>query len=135
MALHLVKLCVGISSVQELRGRIATAASSAKLPVEAITTSITTRMTPSRAAEIVGEGSLYWVIKGHVCARQPILAIEPYTDAPGTGRCRIVLGPDVVDVEPRKRSAFQGWRYLNPDEAPRDVGAGPRANSPICPSP
>jgi len=124
MTLHLVKLCVGISSVQELRSRIAEAAASAGLPVEAVTTSIVTRSAPTRADEILGGGSLYWVIKGHVCARQPILGINPFTDGAGTGRCQIVLGPEVIDVEPRKRGAFQGWRYLEEGEAPRDVGAG-----------
>lgn len=83
----------------------------------------TTRMMPTRAAEILDGGSLYWVVKGSVQCRQAITAIRPYTDAEGIGRCRLVLDPQVVRTEWQPRRAFQGWRYLKPEDAPADLGA------------
>ena len=67
--------------------------------------------------------SLFWVMRGRICARQAVLALEPFTDAGGTGRCRIVLSPEVVDVQSRPRKMFQGWRYLEAADAPPDLGA------------
>jgi hypothetical protein len=81
----------------------------------------TTRMVPKRADELVDGGSLYWVIRGQVACRQRILAVRPFVDRQGVGRCRLVLEPKVVLVEPRPWRAFQGWRYLTPDDTPRDL--------------
>ena len=69
-------------------------------------------MVPKRAGELVAGGSLYWVIRGQVSCREKILDIRPFTDKDGVGRCRVVLDGKLVLVEPRPRSAFQGWRYL-----------------------
>jgi len=124
MSLHIVKLCVGISSTDELREIINANAVALGGRVEDMEWCITTRMVPTRADEIVGKGSLYWVIKGQIAARQPIIGIRPYTDSTGTGRCQIVLGSEVVDVQPRPRKAFQGWRYLDAADAPKDLGEG-----------
>ena len=82
----------------------------------------TTRMVPKRAEEIVAGGSLYWVIKGQVSCRQRLLDIRPFTDTDGIGRCRLVLEPKVIPVEPRPFRPFQGWRYLGAKDAPRDIG-------------
>jgi len=51
-----------------------------------------------------------------------VLDLDPFTDAEGTRRCRIVLSPEVVDVSSRPRKMFQGWRYLTAEEAPPDLG-------------
>ena len=75
-------------------------------------------------AEILDGGSLYWVIKGKVQVRQPILAFRPVVDGEGIKRCRIVLEPRFVLTDWQPRRAFQGWRYLTPEEAPQDLGAG-----------
>ena len=74
--------------------------------------------------EIVGEGSLYWVIKGRIAARQRIEAIEPFTDEDGISRCHIVLDPVVVPVQSRPCRPFQGWRYLAAKDAPADIANG-----------
>ncbi len=84
----------------------------------------TTRMVPTRAAEIVGGGSLYWVIKGSVQCRQAITEIRPFTDGEGIGRCHLVLDPVVVKTDWQPRRPFQGWRYLKPEDAPADLGKG-----------
>ena len=77
------------------------------------------------AAEIVGRGSIYWVIKGTLLCRQSITAITPFTDADGIGRCRLILQPDVTAVSPRPCRPFQGWRYLKAEDAPADLDALP----------
>ena len=114
MALHLIKLCVGVSEIEWLETR---AGSGRPLIVH-------TRMTPKRAAEIEDGGSLYWVIKGQLACRQRLVDVRPFTDAGGIGRCRLVLEPLVFPVRPRPYRPFQGWRYLEPDDAPPDLEDG-----------
>ena len=82
-------------------------------------------MWPKRSAELIAGGSLYWVIKGRVLARQRILALEPRRGADGIERCAIRLDPEVVRTLPQPRRPFQGWRYLRPEDAPPDLAALP----------
>jgi hypothetical protein len=124
MPLHLIKLCVGADSVADLEDWIKQKTRGGKK--EHIHT---TRMVPKRADELIDGGSLYWVIRGEVTCRERILDIRPFTDKDGIGRCRVVLDGKVVLVEPRPRAAFQGWRYLEHKEAPRDLArAAPGAS-------
>jgi hypothetical protein len=81
-------------------------------------------MMPRRVAELLDGGSLYWVIKGQMAARQALLDIRPVTDADGIARCQLVLEPILVAVMPRPLRPFQGWRYLQAHEAPADIGKG-----------
>jgi len=53
-------------------------------------------MTPKRDEEILAGGSLYWVIRGEIAAREKIIAIEPFRDRGGIGRCRLVMQPKVI---------------------------------------
>ena len=122
MPLHLIKLCVGCESIKDLKGWVAERMATAKkkgLPLHHIHV---TRMTPKRGDEIVAGGSLYWVIRGEIAAREKIIAIEPFRDKDGIGRCRLVMQPKVIAVSPRPMRAFQGWRYFTPDAAPPDLG-------------
>jgi hypothetical protein len=124
MSLHMVKLCVGADSVEDLQSWVAQRlgdAASRGLPQEQIHQ---TRALPKRADEILSGGSLYWVIKGKVQVRQPILELRPVVDAEGIKRCHIVLEPRFVLTDWQPRRAFQGWRYLEGAEAPEDLGAG-----------
>ena len=121
MALHLIKLCVGCDSVRDLEGWIARKLKTHAKGKRAAEHIHTTRMVPKRAAELVDGGSLYWVIRGAIMCRERILAVRPFTDRDGIGRCRLVLDGKVVLVEPRPFRAFQGWRYLAPNDAPRDL--------------
>ena len=121
MTLHLVKLCVGADSLDDLRQWIATRLAEARRRGAPPRHVHVTRMTPKRAADIVDGGSLYWVIKGQISARQAIVAIEPFVDVDGIGRCRLCLDHDVVAVAPRPMRAFQGWRYYEPNSAPPDI--------------
>ena len=110
MPLHMIKLCVGVSDVAWLERR---ARGGRPLVVD-------TRMTPKRAAEIEDGGSLYWVIKGAVLCRQPILDITTHGEG-RTSHCDITLAPEVIRTAPLARRPFQGWRYLDPKEAPPDL--------------
>jgi hypothetical protein len=65
-------------------------------------------------------GSLYWVIKGQIAARQKLLELRP-VKKDGIPHCGLVYHKDLVPVRPRPRSAFQGWRYLDAGEAPPDL--------------
>lgn len=110
MPLHMIKLCVGVAKVETLERR---AAKGQWLTVD-------TRMTPKRAAELEDGGSIYWVMKGSVTCRMPILDITTHGEGK-TSHCRIKLSPDVVRTAPQARRPFQGWRYLEPKDAPMDL--------------
>ena len=79
-----------------------------------------TRMTPKRAEDLLAGGSLYWVIKGQISARQRLVALKPVTRE-GAPHCAIVLDRKIVPTVPRRHRAFQGWRYLEPKDAPPDL--------------
>ena len=121
MPLHLVKLCVGVDSLAELRQWMAGRMRERKRRGEPLRHAHVTRMAPKRAEEILAGGSLYWVIKGLISARQAIVGIEPFMDQDGIGRCRLWLDGKVVAVAPRPMRAFQGWRYLADKDAPPDL--------------
>lgn len=121
MALHLLKLCVGCDSVGDLEDWIRQRLKQRKRRRLAAEHIHTTRMVPKRATELLDGGSLYWVIRGQMMCRQRLLAVRPFVDRDGVGRCRLALDPSVVLVESRPHRAFQGWRYLEAANAPRDL--------------
>ncbi len=123
MSLNLIKLCVGAESVEDLEEWIGERLAEARargLPAEQFHT---TRMMPTRGAELLDGGSLYWVIKGNVQCRQRLTEIRPFTDGDGISRCHLVLEPTVVRTHWQPRRAFQGWRYLTAADAPADLSA------------
>ena len=135
MPLHLIKLAVGCDSVKDLRSWVAERMRIAKqkgLPRHHIHI---TRMTPKRDQELLAGGSLYWVIRGEIAAREKIIAIEPFRDRDGIGRCRLVMQPKVIAVLPRPMRAFQGWRYFREDAAPPDLGKATAASVAAMPEP
>lgn len=120
MALNILKLCVGADSVEDLtqwqteHRHLWTAGTAEHI----------TRMWPKRESEILDGGSLFWVIKGQILARQRILGLEARQGADGIERCALVLDLEVIRTEPAARRPFQGWRYLAPEESPRDLPKG-----------
>ena len=88
-----------------------------------------TRMWPRREAEVLAGGSIYWVIKGEVLCRQRILGFEEKIGQDGIRRCGIVLDDEIVRVAPALKRPFQGWRYLDPDDAPPDLRPGREGDS------
>ena len=120
MTVHLVKLCVGVESIQDLadwqNARIAERRKK-KQPLELVHV---TRMMPKRIDELLDGGSLYWVIKGHIAARHRLIDLRQVTKN-GVPHCGIVYAPELIQTERRFRSPFQGWRYLDAKDAPADA--------------
>jgi len=120
MPLHLIKLCVGCDTVDELLAWRGASHDEGRPWI------MRTRQTPRRATELVDGGSLYRVYKGFVLSRQRILAVDTVGAGPAA-RCEVTLDATVMLTLPTPRRAFQGWRYLDPKDAPadlREAGAG-----------
>jgi hypothetical protein len=122
MALHLIKLCVGCDTIRDLEEWIEENRLHHQRLGRAYEQTHTTRMVPKRLDSLLDGGSLYWVIRGQVACRQALRDVRPFTDGDGVGRCRLVLESAVIPVEPRPCRPFQGWRYLDLKDAPRDLG-------------
>ncbi|HWU25040.1 MAG TPA: DUF1489 domain-containing protein [Rhizomicrobium sp.] len=120
MSLHLIKLCVGVNSLADLaqwqKERTAELRKKKK-PLELMHL---TRQTPKRADELLDGGSLYWVIKGHIAARQRLIDLRAASKN-GVPHCAIVYEPTLVATARRTHRPFQGWRYLNDKDAPADL--------------
>ncbi len=127
MALHLLKLCVGVSSIEDLESWIAERRALAAKAGQTFEQVHTTRMVPNRAAELLDGGSLYWVIRGEISVRQKLLDIRPFVDGEGIRRCALVLDPELVRLLPRPSRPFQGWRYLKAEDAPADLAQAGKA--------
>lgn len=114
MPLHLIKLCVGCDTVEDLLAWRAQSAHAAEPWV------MRTRQTPRRAAELLDGGSLYRVYRGQILSRQLILAVRTV----GHGQeahCEVTLAEEVIRTTPTPRRAFQGWRYLPQSDTPQDL--------------
>ena len=129
MALHILKLCVGADTVQDLIDWQAANPS----PYPTGERRHVTRMWPKREAEVLDGGSLYWVVKGTVLCRQRILRFDEVDRGDGIRRCGLVLDPQVIRTEPAPRRPFQGWRYLDPKDSPRDLPKGRAKEDPLPP--
>jgi hypothetical protein len=120
VTLHLIKLCVGVDTLEELARwqtqRLAELKKKKK-PLELVHV---TRQTPKRSQELLDGGSLYWVIKGQIAARQPLIALRPVTRN-GVPHCGIVYEPKLIATARRAHRPFQGWRYLPAADAPADA--------------
>lgn len=123
--LHLMKLCVGCDNPAELDAW-------QKAHWRGGTARHVTRMWPKREAELLQGGSIYWVFKGVMQARQRLLSLDEVTGEDGIRRCALILEPGLVRVAAVPRRPFQGWRYLRPEDAPPDLPAG-RAEEPSLP--
>ncbi len=126
MTLHLLKMAVGIDSVDHLMARQRRRLAALEDRGGPSYLTHVTRNMPKRAAALLDGGSLYWIIGGRVRARQRLVGIEPLFDADGRRRCELRLDPVVVRTQPQPRRAHQGWRYLDPADAPPDLDAADR---------
>jgi Uncharacterized conserved protein len=127
--IHMIKLCVGVSSLEELESYRDERAHWWDADYGEDVHVHRTRMMPKRAAEMEGKASIYWVISGQVVCRQPILRLAKYTNDEGIDYCDIIMAPDMVRTVPYPKRPFQGWRYLRPEDAPPDMGANENAES------
>ncbi len=125
---NILKLCVGAEGVEDLlhwqAQRRAESGRAESLHI--------TRMWPKRSVEVLAGGSLFWVFKGVILARQRIVGLEEVIGGDGIARCGILLDPAVIRTEPVPRRPFQGWRYLDPADSPRDMTAA-RENDDVLP--
>ena len=130
MTLHLIKLCVGCDSIDDLVEWIDFRMKEKRKAGEPLEHMHVTRMVPKRMPELLDGGSLYWVIKGNVQVRQRLIDIRPFVDDEGIGRCRLVLEPKAVATQWQPKRPFQGWRYFPVEDAPRDLRRGRRGDLP-----
>ena len=111
--LHMSKVTISCASIETLKRRLESRVQSGSVP-------IVTRFMPKRADELVG-GSLYWIVKHRIAARQTIIGF----DVRASDRRTIIrLDPELVPVRATAKRAHQGWRYLAEADAPPDLGAG-----------
>lgn len=115
--LHLTKLAVGVRDIDHIRA----------LQAERARTSPPlrhrTRNAPRRKEEVLAGGSIYWVIGGATIARQRILDIVDDQREDNSACTGLILDPEIVPVIGRPTKPFQGWRYLQPADAPPDLPA------------
>lgn len=127
MPLHLIKLCVGCDSIEELADWQAERLKQMKAEGQKKPALFhRTFQMPKRRDELLDGGSIYWVIKGIVQARQKLLDLREGTKPDGTPCTLLILDRTLVQVRPTPRRPFQGWRYLRDDEVPADLAAGGR---------
>ncbi len=123
MSVHIVKLCVGVDDVEDLARWQAQRLEASKRETGRPVLFHATRMVPKRKPQLLDGGSIYWVIRRLIQVRQRIIGFEDGQKADGTNCCLILLDPELVPVRPTPRRAFQGWRYLEPADAPPDMVA------------
>ncbi len=121
MTVHLIKLCVGCDSIEDLRDWQERRLAQRKKRGEPPVLQHVTRSMPKRRDEVLDGGSLYWVIKGVLRVRQPIVGLEPIVRENGVPHCAILYDPQLIAVAARPQRPFQGWRYLEPEQAPEDL--------------
>ena len=125
MTVHLKKLSVGSDSLDTLKSWQALRLAETGRLMHV------TRNRPRRADEILDGGSIYWIIKGVMIARQKIIDLAEIQRADGRPACGLVLSSELVATTPTKMRIFQGWRYLEAEDAPADlIGAADESMPP-----
>ena len=123
MTVHLIKLSVGPETLSDLEGWQQQRLQDLKRARQPQELMHITRHMPKRSAEVLDGGSIYWVIKGWLCARQKLIDLRSI-DIDGVSHCALVYDPEMIRVRPRKQRPFQGWRYFDPQSAPLDLAKG-----------
>jgi len=115
MVVHIVKLAVGIEDVGHLEQQQKARMKRDNALIH------TTRNMPVRSYEILDGGSIFWVIKKFVRARQRIINIKTGVDSKGRRSCSFVLDAKLIKTELMEIRAFQGWRYFKDEKIPPDL--------------
>ena len=123
MTIHLIKLSVGTESFADLRDRQTAQLDVLRAAGTKAELMHVTRRAPKRADELLDGGSIYWVVKGFVVARQKMLALRTL-EMDGIAYCGLIYDTQLVPVRSQPRRAFQGWRYLKTEDAPEDIAEG-----------
>jgi hypothetical protein len=127
MTLHLIKLAVGAETVEQIE---AFQRERRRRHGEVFHR---TFQIPKKLDELLDGGSLYWVVKGFVRARQRLLRVDELAPPVEGKRCAFILHPKLVRTELQARRPHQGWRYLKPQDAPRDLKRGERPDAAMPP--
>lgn len=121
MTVHMVKLCVGAESIDDMIEWQTRQMRTLPNPIHR------TRMFPKRSEEMLNGGSIYWVVKRAIRFRQRIIDIRKVDDEDGRSMCELHFSPDLIQTYAQPKRPFQGWRYLKPTDAPRDLKSGEAA--------
>lgn len=122
MALHILKVAAGISSIEQLRDVVERYSYEDEELGHIM--HMSSRNTPKRADEILDGGSMFWIIKRAVVARTPIIAIRKIERDDGKSACQMCIRPEIIPTVPQPKRGFQGWRYYKSDDAPDDLIIG-----------
>ena len=125
MTVHLKKLSVGMDTLESLVIRQSQVVGAGRELLHP------TRNWPRRKEELLDGGSLYWIIKGQMVARQPIKDFIEVLQPDSKPKCGIILEPGLVPVWPRKVKIFQGWRYLESSDIPADMPTNETDETPM----
>lgn len=129
MTVHLLKTAAGVPDLDALARR--QQARRGRTPQGRPAVRASTRFMPKRADEVLDGGSLYWIVKGQIAARNRVLALAMGDDEMGPNRCQIYLDPTLVPLMPVRKRPVQGWRYLEPKAAPADLPAPQAGSDPL----
>lgn len=115
----MIKLVVGLRSMEEFasyqkRDRMLFEGQQAN--------PVWTRHRPKRADELIESGSIYRVFDGRIRCRQKIIGFAEGEDPHKGKMCLIMVDPEIITTIAQPHRPFQGWRYLDPAKAPKDVG-------------
>ena len=117
--INIIKLCVGAQNVVDLYNWQKNRTFNFKNNKEPVTF-IITRMRPRKEQELLNGGSIYWVFKGLILARQKIIALDDFKSEDNISRCKIILDTKIILTEALHKKSFQGWRYFKQEEIPKD---------------
>ena len=120
--INLIKLCVGAENISDLARRQTQKKSITNDTKSTPQIIHVTRMWPKREKELIAGGSIYWVFKGLILARQQIDGLKEIKGSDGIKRCGLILNQKIFKTEPKPKRAFQGWRYLTKTDSPKDLG-------------
>ena len=121
---------MGVADLDDFGQRIAVRTRAQKDAGQACVVRHPTRNRPKRHEELLAGGSLYWIVSGFICARMKFIDIEDAASAKGAG-CVFVLEPTLIRTVPRPHRPFQGWRYLEPGDAPPDIQRNGNGDLPV----
>ena len=127
---NLIKLSVGSDTFEDL---VAWQATKRAQTTDGYPRHVT-RMWPKQSEALLNGGSIYWVIKGIVLCRQRIVRLDEVIREDGIRRCALVLDPELIRTAPAPKRPFQGWRYLQPADAPADLTGAKAEETPLPPT-
>lgn len=130
MTLHLIKLAVGVDSLAHMK-KLQSERRKQRRQGPRAPHWVYTRHMPRRTEELLDGGSLYWVVRGVIRCRQELVGFDEDFDKEEARKyCRIKVKRTLIQTAPQACKAFQGWRYLAPENAPPDLAKGDTADMP-----